>query len=156
MGVNTSAILFYGYTWNEEIKLFEGEWEEIICRKRGIVNPDDFYKEPENSTFKEKQEYADKWAEKHGKEIDNWHQAIENVREEFPCEIGHHCSSDYSMPYICIKESEIIARRGYPKKITDLATNPNWKEKLEKFVKEIGIDVTDKEAAWWMVSYWGY
>lgn len=162
MSVSTDAILFYGYCWNEEdLELVEGEWEEVILKKRGEVNPwDSMPKDLEEylpgETYAGKRARGDAWIGKYRKEIDEWHEKKEKVRKEFGVDRCFHCSGGCSMPYIAVKEVGVTANRGYPEAIDPsmFAIQPEWKDKLDRFMKELGIEKPQPEPQWWLVSWW--
>lgn len=160
MGVSTNAILFYGYVWDEEKTLFSGddEWSDSILEKRHIKDPwKKFPKEYEQLEYQAQREASDAWVQKHRNEIDSYNDSKKKVEEEFGVDIGYHCSDSCSMPYVYIKESEILARRGYPKIVTtsNLIVKPSWNDSLKTFIKEINIEVPHEDARWNLVSYWG-
>ncbi len=160
MGVSTDAILFYGYCWSEEgVELTpkDKEWEEAVLRSRGVVNPWDAYP-PENERlpYPQNRTAADAWSAEHRAELDAWYDAKEAVRTEFGCEIGRHCSGEYSMPFVCVSASEHRARRGYPIQVDALTVGDGWDEQLAKFMAAVGISKPDGQDGprWWLVSYW--
>jgi hypothetical protein len=116
MGQSTDAILFYGYTWQDEDE---------------------------------------------GNLLDWWYEEAWN--KESPIEIGTHCSAEYEIPYMFVKESESTARRGYPVQIDpdNVASMTSgkcsdWNKQLDQFIEDNDIDLTATEGpGWFLVSYWG-
>jgi hypothetical protein len=164
MGTSTDAILFYGYCWDEEGSLWEDEevddWEARYAVATGVPRPSQPYPSrqvprtrennydgtPKDYTPEElaaKQEYHDFWAAKR------------KAVEKSGVEVGTHCSYECSMPYVCIKTSEITSHRGYMSEIKSLDVDPEWNAMLKDFCKKMNIDTKDMKPKWWMVSLWG-
>lgn len=163
MGQSTDAILFYGYCWDEERRsLFDDkggqiEWVDVIAEQRGLVNPWNDYKERTDLPYKEQRALTDKWADDHRKELDAYYASKRAIREEFGCEVDHHCSGDYPMPFVCVNDSKVHASRGTPEGVVGLDVDPEWDALLEKFMSELGISKPEgqERPGWWLVSYWG-
>jgi hypothetical protein len=158
MGVSTDAILFHGYCWDDETTLFEdGEWAEAVLKKRGVHNPwDDYPPEIERvPDYEQRRKAGEEWTAVNRSRLDDWYAAKKAVEEEFGVEVGGHCSGDCSMPYVAIKGAGETAHRGYPKEVPDLAVDPTWAAKLDRFLAEFGIEKPHPEPKWWLVSYWG-
>lgn len=163
MSVSTNAVLFYGYCWDEEdLELVDGDWEETVLKKRGVVNPwDAMPKELDEylpgETISGKRAREEAWTNAHRSEIDEWYAAKQKVREEFDVDISHHCSGECSMPYVAVKEVGVTASRGYPETIDPsmFVVKSEWKEKLDRFMEELEIEKPQPEPKWWLVSYWG-
>jgi len=167
MGVSTDGILFYGFCWGDKHDLDEaGEgWVSVIHKRRGL--PDPF---ANRERFREKKPGEDYWAYDKAQRaaLDAWFKANdaavkshlrdnEAIREEFGCDIGGHCSGEYSMPYVYIVDSMVVAGRGYPKDVSgkSLGEKPEWDALLAKFMDELGIERPHPLPRWWLVSYWG-
>lgn len=168
MGVSTDGIIFYGYCWEDEVRLFDGEqdWDRLIARKRGHVDPwSEFPKELEDSEhlryvrdYAKRNELVEKWKAEHRAELDAWYELLRGIEAEYGVELSYHCSDGCSMPYLHIKDEEITARRGYPVELnTDTAfrVSPEWGEKFDRWLTEMGITKPHPEPRWWLVSYWG-
>lgn len=186
MGQSTDAILFYGYCWDDELParaLFDPSWDEdeededhdttwaeFVALKRGVTNPWASFPPELNNwrehglTYEEKEIRVKQWIDEHDAELDARRDAIKAIEAEFGCDIGWHCSSDYGMPYIFVKESEITASRGNPQKLVSIdelfndETAGLWDEKLSAFVAELGCAsrLPQRHPGWWLVSYWTY
>lgn len=145
MGTSTNAILFYGYVWKEEAELCEdNEWIDVVLAKRGVKDPYAVipYVKPS--------------------EVDSsaYFEAKRLLEEEIGCDIGFHCSGAYAIPYVFITDSEITAYRGDAVKVASaqliVSSNPSWAEKLDAFVQELEIDLSEAQGpGWFLVSYWG-
>lgn len=169
MGQSTNAVLFYGYCWDEETSrpwnigkecdedADEDDWETRYANLKGLKEPtDEFpnrraadgYSTPKDYT-PEEQAIIDKFSA--------YWDAKRKLVESSGCEVDSHCSGDCSMPYVCIKKSEITAYRGDMTIVTQdtLKVEPDWDQQLAAFCDLMGIDVKDMKPAWYMVSYWG-
>ena len=173
MGVSTDAILFWGYCWAEERSDLPGasiyrdakprdedkeeeeeedeeeEWPERLLVARGIANPytDAPAFEPDWSAYRAK----------NAARFEAWHQAQSHIRAEFGCDIGSHAHIDYSMPYVCVDASYVVAQRGCPEPIDAqrMRVGDDWPERLRAFIEALDIVPPEgQEPGWWLVSYW--
>lgn len=165
MSTSTNAILFYGYCFDEG-NLPPGvnqgdddgsDWEEIFAQKLGIEHPTESY--PHRPSTKE-----NNW----GNNITDWTPEEQAIRDKYSAfwkkqrdavaehkvTVGYHCSCDYLMTYVAIKESETIARRGCPEEISSTTVKKAWAKQLAEFVELMGVDVGDQKPKWWLVSHW--
>jgi hypothetical protein len=153
MGVSTDAVFFYGYCWSEEEELIEeDEWPEVVAKNRGLRDP--WLDCPQVASREE----VDQWVKQHRAEIDAWNDAKNAIGEEFGCDIGGHCSEQTTMPYVFIQGSEKLASRGYPERFDpdEMHADDAWNDRLNRFLKELGIRPPKKQKpGWWLVSYWG-
>lgn len=173
MGQSTDAILFYGYCWSEETELWDddrnGEWYEVVAKRRGITNPWDFYRdsgalaEHDLLPYKEQGPAYEAWKNDVGFQamLDEWDGIKNAIKAEHPeISVGSHCSCDYPVPYICIADTEQTAGRGYPvtfdpSKMAQKEDNTNWRGALAKFVEELDIHISDADGpGWFLVSNW--
>lgn len=78
--------------------------------------------------------------------------------EDLQLDFDRHCSGDYPMFYIAVRESHLTAHRGYPQRITSpdvgIKTHPGWDERVLEFCKRKNIE-PQSECGWWLVSLWG-
>ena len=163
MTTSTDAMLFYGYVWEDEATLFgsdnESEWEEVIARQRGISNPWDSYPQDIDALpYDEQRQAGDRWTAAHRNELDAWHAAKKAIREEYGVETDHHGSDGWSVPLIKIAGAGHTAVRGYPHQVTaaDLAVDPEWDGKLQRFAADLGIDLPEALGpGWFIASWWG-
>jgi hypothetical protein len=77
---------------------------------------------------------------------------IDMLEEKFGCTLEIHCSCDYAMYILAIKDSVTTAYRGGPEIITSLEVTPAWAEKLQKAKVYMGLE--KEEANWWLASLW--
>ncbi len=172
MGVSTDALLVYGYVWEDEHDLFgdpdeesgedseiDGEWEEIVARRRGIPDPWDQYPaEIERLPYDEKRHKGDEWIAAHRAELDAWSDAKTAITSEYGAEIDSHGSGEWSCPIVKIKGAGHRAGRGDAHAIdpVTLAIDPSWDGKLQRFIADIGIDISEAAGpGWFLVSWWG-
>lgn len=159
MGVSTDAILFFGYVWDEELELFEehkGMWVEALLEKRGIISPwKNFPEEDRSLPYEQRRKFGDMWVQDNRLAIDRWNEAKAQVEEEFDVDFDTHGSGDWHVPYIFIKQSRIVAHRGYPQEVLSLSEHRDWLEKLDAFLDIFGIEKPHTVPGWRLVSYWG-
>jgi hypothetical protein len=140
MGVSSDAILFYGFsaedegTWEE---LEDTDWEEEFARRKGINPPAVAYSD---ATQAEWREYWDK---------------SRKARADEPCEIDRHCSDGHPIPYVCIRGTHVTANRGSPQAVTPefLTVDPRWNDQLKSFCDLMGIPW--EEPKWYIASWMG-
>lgn len=139
MGTNTDAILFYGIhadadAWNEALG------EDLDWKKKyvSVVHGRD---EP---TVVCDMENVEIWKS-------YWDFAAEKVKESY-CEVDAHCSGDYQMPYVFVKESRVVANRGEPEQISSLSVPAYWDYRIKEFCDVLGIPC--EQPKWWLVSNW--
>ncbi len=166
MGVSTNATIFYGILLDsEEGKDYFGSEGYCDCPMHDIDDVEEEYAkkkgwvENNGGLFNEAGEYALDKESPEGKKAEkichkNW-RAKSKITDDCPVELGYHCSGDYPMHYVGIKESLIMARRGYPVEIdaTDLSIEADWVDKLKDYCKTMGIKY--EKPGWHLVSYWG-
>ena len=156
MGVSTDAVIFYGILLDKDdcecqFNDNEGDYEEDYAKKKGWVEND-------GGLYDEKGEYALDKDSPEGKKAEKiWDKnraELSKITEDCDVEIGMHCSGDYPMHYVGIKESETFARRGYPVQIdaTNLSIETDWVDKLKDYCKTMGIKY--KKPSWHLVSWW--
>src|SRR6266567_7988042 len=127
MGVSTATLLVYGYVWEDEADLFgedpaqdEREWEEVVARKRGILNPWDAYPSGEFNamSYEQRRAVGDAWMAEHRAELDAWYAAKKAIAAEFGVEIDQHGSDEWSVPIVKISGAGWRPWRGYPQDLT--------------------------------------
>jgi hypothetical protein len=160
MGVSTDAVIFFGYCWEEEQRLIEGdeEWPTLILLKRGEKNPwGDYPKGLDDLPFAESRAAGDKWSKANRAALDAWRAKRDAVEKEFGVEVGQHCSDSCSMPYLEIVSAGFMARRGYPEEldVSKLTEKPEWTAMLDRWLAELGIEKPQDRPRWWLVSWWG-
>lgn len=141
MGTSTNAILFYGYYWEEEIDLLEGDeesldWKYRFAAAKGLgAYPYDMPRSVQDAYLKRRKALI----------------AASN------CTLGYHCGNGKDRPFVAIAGSVIEARRGYPEgvKADHLAVDPVWKGQLDAFCEALGLTPPQDKPDWWLVSYWG-
>jgi hypothetical protein len=174
MGQSTNAILFYGYCWTEETSRpweigvdtesdtdddSDDDWESRYALTKNCLPPSTPFPERtvtptrENGWSSTPKDYST--AEQ---AIIDQHRAYWSAKrtivEAALCCVGTHCSGECPMPYVAVKASETICRRGHMKEITSLTVDPTWDEALIAFCAAMGIKTDGQKAAWWLVSDW--
>jgi hypothetical protein len=147
MGQSTDGILFYGFPIEEDTA--NGN---VIA---GLSPEGDEPERPENLDADVDYDYSDQdtiWAKKFG--LKGGYKEVWKHQETYPVTIGRHCSGDYPMYYVAIKESELTANRGYPQEVKSLEVNLAWKHQLIEFCKVYGLEPPAK-FGWYLASYWG-
>lgn len=175
MTVSTDAIIFYGYAWDEETDApwtigadsdsnededLEADsdaddqgWEERYAIRMGAKPPELPY--PEKGY-----DYQGTYTPEEQAAIDA-HKAFWDERRRLvdacPCKVDSHCSNDYKMPFVCIKDSYICNSRGDMTELTQdqFEIEPHWNDELKKFCKLMGITPPAGGPKWYLVSWWG-
>lgn len=139
MGQSATATLFYGYLIDEEDPFLEDfdmeEWDELYAEKKGVAPPSDEYSSGSESLYRA-----------------YWKDCNTLIDDEV-CTIETHCSTDYPMYYVAIKESMISAGRGLPSVVSDLEVDGMWAHDLVIF-SEV-LDLPFAPSQWYLVSYLG-
>ena len=138
MGISSDAMLFYGFSAEDEgvwDDLEDMEWEELYAEKKGIKPPEVAYSD---ATRAEWSAYWDKTRE---------------ARAAEPCEMACHCSDGCAIPYVYIKSTHVTASRGYPQEVKTLEINPAWRGQLKAFCDLMGIPW--QEPKWYIASWMG-
>lgn len=133
MSTSTDAILFYGYVWDEEDK--PSPWTTGVDDDR------------------DEEDWKTRYGRLKGIDPEDW-RALDAIAETSPCLVDTHCMATCPMAYVAVRASLTISCRGFPSEILSLAVEPVWPEQLATFCQDLGIDVSGKKAAWWLVSYW--
>lgn len=169
MGVSTDAILFYGYCWDDEDHSLwktddandddDDGWEERLARAKGCLPPTTPFPERTVEPTRE-----NGWSST-PKDYDAAEQAIIDQYSAYwrakgkivaasPCLVDTHCSASCPMPYVAVRKSVTVSRRGYPSKITSVDVDPAWDAALAEFCETLRIKIGNKKPAWWLVSDW--
>jgi len=150
MGTTTDAYLFYGFTiydpeegegemppWMDD-ESDEGslEWEDVLATKLGLSKPDGAYIDHEG-------EYRTYWKER-GK-----------LAEGAGCVVDTHCSGEYPIYFVALKDKYFRASRGNPTEIDmgSMVITSMEKEKLRRFCEL--LEIPWQEPKWYLASYWG-
>ncbi len=128
MGVSTDAILVFGFEYGEE-----GEDPEFLGEHEDL---DDFI-------------YA-----KHGKTYDDPYEERQALVRACPIDLVPHCSDDYPMHIIAIRDTETRARRGYAEVINpqSLVISEDKIAAARKWCEGHGIEW--QEPKWLLCSMW--
>lgn len=160
MGMDATAILFYGYCWTDHEKLFdvEDDWQTTLLKKRGEKNPWDDYPDTTGLKWEQQQAVSTAWKVANQVAITAWVAKSKAVDAEFGVDIGYHGSMDYALPYVYADDSRVRVDYGCCKDLTgkDLtATQLAWDEVLDRFMTELCIEKPHPAPRWWLVAYYG-
>lgn len=149
MGVSTDGILCYGFFLlgdeefgEEEYRaprwLLDGDGEDaeemcfddFLAKIYGIPHPGEWKEHCEQT----KKKFSEYWEKK------------EKLEKEVGIEIVFHCSDDYTMRILAVKESVHTARRGEPVELKQtISAKPEWREKLKSFCEKAGIEFQEPQ-----------
>jgi len=158
MGSNASATLFYGICAENECEYWgnlgrdfddpdyiedpaDTEWEKVYAQQMGVSEPSAPY-DRDNAEVKKLHE--DYWDAKRA------------IAKTSGCDIGTYgCGNGQTPIFVSIEESETRADWEGPTylKPNVLDVEPEWREKLHKFCKVMGIKW--QEPKWCIVVYYG-
>lgn len=133
MGTSTNGILLYGFSLEEEDSK---PWN--IMDSSG--EPYEDYEEALDTVL--------------GTTDKEWKERSE-AREALGVDLELHCSYDYSMYMVAIKETVVTAYRGSPVKVATRPPEEDWDKKLRVFCKLLKINIKGLKPAWWLCSLWG-
>jgi hypothetical protein len=156
MGQSTDGILFFGVCFDDD----EAPWQ---LAEEGIdYDYDDwlfslYYQSYERAPRPDK--------DSNPKAYDEWIQEYITMKDKIPVEINTHCSSDYPMFYLHIREDKaahVRASCGYPESIhpSHLTVGIEWIGHFLEFwqklkIKYPDLEIEEQTASWWLVSDWG-
>jgi hypothetical protein len=145
VGQSTNGILCYGFCLPYEDEPIpwlqiegeddeEMEFDEFLAKLEGLEKPTADYKEDPKP-----------------------HKAYWKAKDELAAKVGvtlvYHCSGDYSMYILAIRESEYTASRGYPKGLGQgLPDTVEWRDRLKAFCERAGIRFAEPQ--WILCSMW--
>lgn len=143
MGTSTDGILCYGFHLTDEeddyaevewLKEHDGDFEEFCAHLAGLEQP-------------EHHDYKRDWPE--------YWKAKREAHAALNVDMVQHCSCDYGMYILAVKDSVHGASRGYPKKLGQkIDAMPGWVTSLRDFCERINIPYKDPE--WILCSYWSW
>jgi hypothetical protein len=142
MGVDTNAIVFYGFDLGEEEGIWQSEddIEDLIMKKMGYSAPIEPYDNGNESVVAL---YKNWWAKKR------------EVLKTLGCEIGCHGSDGYPGYFVAVSSKILTAYRGEPKLVSAdfLAITNEDITKLVNFCKL--LEIPWQLPKWMLCSYWG-
>jgi len=166
MGVSTNAILFYGYSWDEEdndrpwtIGVELDDLEDIVYGDDDDGDDDDGdgYYDPEHhweARYAAALGCPPPAADADAEARTAYRARRKTLVDASPCEVDVHCMNSCPMAYVAVKDSVTVARRGYPQTIEALTINPAWPGQLQRFCQTLGISTAGKLPSWQLVSFW--
>ncbi len=169
MSESADGILFYGYAFEDEERLFKNEegeseeWIAIIARQRGIPDPwDDYPKGMDALPYPERRPVVDAWIAANRGAIDAFRDAKKAIKDEFGCDDGYMGDSDGgAVPYIYCDGSRIMAYDYSCRDVTDFMMSPHadqcaeWDRKLDAFMAALGLDKPHATPRWFLTSSFG-
>lgn len=129
-GVSSKAIWAEYYAWEKLNKTGEYEHDSKLVEKYEKLNP--------------------QWRKK----LDKYYDDARRVRDDCPVELVMHCSYDYPMYILAVKNSQFTASRGYPEEI-DPENLHISEEDLDNFNEFIDTYKIEGSPKWWLASMWG-
>jgi hypothetical protein len=171
MGTSATAILFYGYLWDDDestcrvassihgvgLNAYDpGEhsisgWEELIHERRGGTNPWRACPDDERKIAA--------WKPANREAIDAYFAAKKAITEEFGVDLGYHGAPahDVDAPHLAIAGSDerVGGLDGLAVTPEMLAVGPDWKARLDRWLAEFGIEPPQAEPQWWVVAEYG-
>jgi hypothetical protein len=170
MGTSIEAHLFYGYLWDDEDDYgriacaihgvgeddYEpGEhslsgWEDIILERRGHVDP--WVSFPGGTDAVNKA-----WVAANREAIDIKLAAKDAINSEFGVGLKHHGHRDAQAPHLEITGTRLSATftEGLAVKPETLTEDPDWRDRLDKWLAEFGISPPQPHPQWWIVAEYG-
>lgn len=167
------ALLFYGYRWSREEKLFEKDWPILVLERRGQKNVlngkpvqgDGMPYEAYHASFIA-------WRDQNYAELEDFAEKRHTVRNEFGVDADYYGSVKHPLPCAFISDSFRSASRASPQLVIPVA-KPEWNGMLRHWLDEVGIEpppqpelgwpftkkqigpLRKQEPGWWLVTWWG-
>lgn len=129
-GVSQKAIWAEYYAWEKDNKTGDYEHDNGLVAKYEKLNPN--------------------WR----KRLNNYYDEARRVAKDCPVELVWHCSYDYPMYILAVKDASFSASRGNPEEIDpeNLHISEEALDEFTSFCEEHKIEGTPK---WWLASMWG-
>ena len=154
MGISSDGLHFFGLCWNHEYDESDEDCERLpwidedddpeTALSAFLGGPKEPEWDPETRSFR-----GDRSAWR--KERDAFLLDALGIELEF----GIHCSYEYGMPYVAIKESHTRAWRGEAMRAKS-GDEVAWAEALSRFAEVVGVEITDEIGpCWWVASLYG-
>jgi hypothetical protein len=142
MGTSTDGLLFWGITLDEDERPWLSEDheededfdpEDMIARHLGLEEPGEY-------PLPNKEAWTEYWARKN------------EALKTFQVELDSHCSGEYPIYFITLKQHHYRAARGYPKEIdpAKLVVTPGEIERLKEGCRIFNIPWV--EPKWFLAS----
>lgn len=176
MGMDSDAILFYGYVWGEGEGPFtprydeddydegdsdEDKWAESLARASGAKNPWDSYVEPpRHLSYDEREAISKSWIAEHDEALDVWYEAKHAIEKKWAVRIGTHCSYEVLMKYLTVEGAEIRTCWGDFSIVdpVEMMAKPTdeWNDRFIRWAEATGANLEDAEGpGWFLVSMYG-
>jgi hypothetical protein len=171
MGASIDAHLFYGYIWDDEDDYGKiacaihgvdeddyepgehslSDWADVIHERRGHPNPwVDFPNDAPQAT-------TDAWVAANREAIDRKFAELKAIKDEFGVSLDWHGHHECQAPHLLISGTKRTASGtdGLGVTAADLWVNPDWRDRLDKWLAEFGIEAPQPEPQWWIVAEYG-
>ena len=154
MSTSTDAILFFGVLLDEDQEL---PWEDSDDEFGGWFIRNETAWKPAKECYDENGEHLPGVTEEDVTQY--WAEFRDYEPKHF--EIVYHCSYEYPMFGLALKDCTLRAYRGYPKVVNfgeiisaeKALALPDDRQVLDDFIKKHGLKVS--EYGWYLVSMWG-
>lgn len=140
MGQSTDAILFFGIDLPEDTEFPWGDandFDEWLAESEGVKKPTEEYSEKTNK------QYSEYW------------EKARNIEKNCIAQLVSHCSGDYPMYALTIKDTEVTAYRGSVESIHTFNVDANKILEFISFLRKHNIPHDEKNIGWKLVSWWG-
>ena len=185
MSYSNKAIVFYGYCWDSEdddddhdlrraflstagrfdeidklddfdLEPTEVEWPEMLARSRGHSNPWDHFQPCQpNERDADCEARTEAWLDEHGAEVDAWHALLRDLVSESGVALDYHGVLDSTKPHLLAIGSEIDVCGWDAVELLQRHADPKWRENLDRWLAEFGIEPPQPEPRWWLVASYG-
>lgn len=183
MSYSNKAIVFYGYCWGSEdadhdlrraflstagrfdeidklddfdLEPTEVEWPEMLARSRGHSNPWDHFQPCQpNERDADCEARTQAWLDEHGAEVDAWHALLRDLVSESGVALDYHGVLDSTKPHLLAIGSEIDVCGWDAVELLQRHADPKWRENLDRWLAEFGIEPPQPEPRWWLVASYG-
>ncbi len=177
MGSSATAILFYGYVWQDEgSSIFtvarhrgdeeedededpdECEWSEQVALKRGHQDPWMLLKRGEVQGVEQRYNSfgTETYMAPPSDLLDAWYAVKKAIEGEFGVDVVFHgCDSSRHFG-LAIAGTEVKVDWGEYHRIEALTVDPTWASMLKRWLDELDLVPPEgQEPGWWMVAEYG-
>jgi hypothetical protein len=164
MSTSADALLIYGYIWPDEYNLFGDDvhndaWETRLAVATGSVDPwATRLKEIDQLPCGQRHTQGMAWHSEHRAELDAWYEAKVAAVVSYGISVDYHGSNAWRCPVVKITDGSKTAACGCPEQViaADLTIGADWNIKLDRFITDLGIDVSKAAGpGWFLASYLG-
>jgi hypothetical protein len=130
MGISSDGLFFYGMCWADEDRPWKEPSDEELAKMKAL------------KSYSDENDWETLYEVRSGKKS-----------EKCPVELGIHCSFEYGMPLLAVKETLVNASRGSPEKAKTVLVKPEWDDQLREFCEIMGVKW--QKPTWWVTSLYG-